>query len=69
MDYGTALGINLCVVGADRVAVNGDTANKSGAYNLAVVARENGVPFYVAAPTTTIDMATKHEDEIEIEER
>lgn len=63
------LGIDLCVVGADRVAANGDTANKIGTYNLAVVAHENGVPFYVAAPTTTIDMATKHGDEIEIEER
>lgn len=63
------LGVDLCVVGADRVAANGDTANKIGTYNLAVVAHENGVPFYVAAPTTTIDMATKHGDEIEIEER
>ena len=63
------LDIDLCVVGADRVAANGDTANKIGTYNLAVVAHENGVPFYVAAPTTTIDMATKHGDEIEIEER
>ena len=63
------LGVDLCVVGADRVAANGDTANKIGTYNLAVVAHENGVPFYVAAPTTTIDMATKRGDEIEIEER
>ncbi|MBT4843272.1 MAG: S-methyl-5-thioribose-1-phosphate isomerase [Anaerolineae bacterium] len=62
-------GVDLCVVGADRVAANGDTANKIGTYNLAVVAHENNVPFYVAAPTTTIDMATKHGDEIEIEER
>ena len=63
------LGIDLCVVGTDRVAANGDVANKIGTYNLAVVAHENGVPFYVAAPTTTIDMATQHGDEIEIEER
>ena len=63
------MGIDLCVVGADRVAANGDTANKIGTYNLAVVAHENNVPFYVAAPTTTIDMATPHGDEIEIEER
>ena len=63
------LGVDLCVVGADRVAANGDTANKIGTYNLAVVAHENGVPFYVAAPTTTIDMATATGDEIEIEER
>lgn len=62
-------GVDLCVVGADRVAANGDTANKIGTYNLAVVARENGVPFYVAAPTTTIDMQTLHGDDIEIEER
>ena len=61
--------VDLCVVGADRVAANGDTANKIGTYNLAVVAHANGVPFYVAAPTTTIDMATAHGDEIEIEER
>ena len=62
-------GVDLCVVGADRVAANGDTANKIGTYNLAVVAHENGVPFYVAAPTTTIDMDTQHGDDIEIEER
>lgn len=62
-------GVDLCVVGADRVAANGDTANKIGTYNLAVVAHENGVPFYVAAPTTTIDLATPTGDEIEIEER
>jgi methylthioribose-1-phosphate isomerase len=63
------VGVDLCVVGADRVAANGDTANKIGTYNLAVVAHENGVPFYVAAPTTTIDMATANGDLIEIEER
>lgn len=63
------LSVDLCVVGTDRVAANGDVANKIGTYNLAVVAHENNVPFYVAAPTTTIDMATKHGDEIEIEER
>jgi methylthioribose-1-phosphate isomerase len=63
------LGVDLCVVGADRVAANGDTANKIGTYNLAVVAHENGIPFYVAAPTTTIDMATPTGDAIEIEER
>lgn len=67
--YMRTKGVDLCVVGADRVAANGDTANKIGTYNLAVVARENGVPFYVAAPTTTIDMDTAHGDEIEIEER
>ena len=63
------MGVDLCVVGCDRVAANGDTANKIGTYNLAVVARENGVPFYVVGPTTTIDMQTRTGDEIEIEER
>ncbi len=62
-------GVDLCVVGADRVAANGDTANKIGTYNLAVVAHENGVPFYVAAPTTTIDLSTPSGDDIPIEER
>ncbi len=61
--------VDLCVVGADRVVANGDTANKIGTYNLAVVAHENNVPFYVAAPTTTIDMALASGDDIEIEER
>ncbi len=61
--------VDLCVVGADRVVANGDTANKIGTYNLAVVAHANGVPFYVAAPTTTIDMALETGDEIDIEER
>jgi methylthioribose-1-phosphate isomerase len=67
--YMRTRGVDLCVVGADRIAANGDTANKIGTYNLAVVAKENGVPFYVAAPTTTIDMNTATGDEIEIEER
>jgi methylthioribose-1-phosphate isomerase len=67
--YMRTQGVDLCVVGADRIAANGDTANKIGTYNLAVVAHENGVPFYVAAPTTTIDMGTLTGDEIEIEER
>jgi len=61
--------VDFCVVGCDRVAANGDTANKIGTYNLAVVAHENGVPFYVAAPTTTIDLDTPTGDAIEIEER
>jgi methylthioribose-1-phosphate isomerase len=63
------LGVDLCVVGCDRVAANGDTANKIGTYNLAVVAHENGVPFYVAAPTTTIDMNCPSGEQIQIEER
>lgn len=67
--YMRTQGVDFCVVGCDRVAANGDTANKIGTYNLAVVAHENGVPFYVAAPTTTIDLNTPTGDEIEIEER
>jgi methylthioribose-1-phosphate isomerase len=62
-------GVDLCVVGADRVAANGDVANKIGTYNLALAAHAHGVPFYVAAPTTTIDMATPTGDAIPIEER
>jgi methylthioribose-1-phosphate isomerase len=61
--------VDLCVVGCDRVAANGDTANKIGTYNLALAAADNGVPFYVAAPTSTIDMRTATGDLIEIEER
>lgn len=61
--------VDLCVVGCDRVAANGDVANKIGTYNLALAAADNGVPFYVAAPTSTIDMATPTGDAIEIEER
>ncbi|HWC65632.1 MAG TPA: S-methyl-5-thioribose-1-phosphate isomerase, partial [Thermoanaerobaculia bacterium] len=61
--------ISAVVVGADRIAANGDAANKIGTYSLAVLARENDVPFYVAAPTTTIDLATPTGAEIPIEER
>ncbi|MCI0783994.1 MAG: S-methyl-5-thioribose-1-phosphate isomerase [Chloroflexi bacterium] len=57
------------VVGADRIAANGDVANKIGTYPLAVLAKENGVPFYVAAPTSTIDLSLPSGDEIPIEER
>ena len=57
------------VVGADRVAANGDTANKIGTYSLAVLARHHGVKFLVAAPRTTIDLATSSGKEIVIEER
>ncbi len=57
------------VVGADRIAANGDVANKIGTYALAVLAKENGVPFYVAAPTSTIDLSLSSGDEIPIEER
>ena len=61
--------VDLVVVGADRVAANGDVANKIGTYSLAVLARENGIPFYVAAPTSTIDLSLKSGAEIPIEER
>ena len=62
-------GIDLCLVGADRVAANGDTANKVGTYNLALAAHVHGVPFYVVAPTSTVDLSTPTGDDIEIEER
>ncbi len=61
--------INCVIVGADRVAANGDTANKIGTYTLAVLAKENNVPFYVAAPTSTIDPALATGAEIPIEQR
>ena len=61
--------VNLVLVGADRIAANGDTANKIGTYNLAVVAKENGVPFYVVAPTSTVDLACPSGAAIPIEER
>jgi methylthioribose-1-phosphate isomerase len=61
--------IAAVVVGADRIAANGDTANKIGTYTHAVLAKENGVPFYVAAPTSTIDLACPDGSRIPIEER
>lgn len=61
--------INAVVVGADRIAANGDTANKIGTYNVAILAKEHGIPFYVAAPWSTIDTATPNGDAIPIEER
>jgi methylthioribose-1-phosphate isomerase len=61
--------VDLVLVGADRIAANGDVANKIGTYTLAVLAREHGIPFYVAAPLTTIDLATPSGSEIPIEER
>lgn len=63
------VGIDLCLVGCDRIAANGDTANKIGTYNLALVAHAHGVPFYVVGPTSTIDMSICSGDEINIEER
>ncbi|MDA8360529.1 MAG: S-methyl-5-thioribose-1-phosphate isomerase [Gammaproteobacteria bacterium] len=61
--------IDAVLVGADRIAANGDTANKIGTYGLAVLARHHGVPFYVVAPTSTIDRACKDGSGIPIEER
>ncbi len=61
--------IQAVVVGADRIAANGDTANKIGTYNVAILAKEHGIPFYVAAPWSTIDLATATGDSIPIEER
>jgi methylthioribose-1-phosphate isomerase len=61
--------IQAVIVGADRIAANGDVANKIGTYGVAVLAREHGIPFYVAAPWATVDMATAHGDHIPIEQR
>ncbi len=61
--------VDLVIVGADRIAANGDVANKIGTYGLAVAARYHQIPFYVVAPTTTIDLATATGDGIEIEAR
>jgi methylthioribose-1-phosphate isomerase len=61
--------IDLVVVGADRIAANGDTANKIGTYTVAVMAKEHDLPFYVAAPLSTIDLSTPDGDHIPIEER
>ncbi len=63
------LGVDLCVVGCDRVAANGDTANKIGTYNLAIAARAHDIPFYVAGPTSTLDPHTPNGDAITVEER
>ena len=63
------IGIDLCVVGCDRIAANGDTANKIGTYGLAVAAKAHNVPFYVVGPTSTIDIATPTGDAIDIELR
>jgi methylthioribose-1-phosphate isomerase len=63
------LGVNLCLVGCDRVAANGDTANKIGTYALALAAKAHGIPFYVACPTSTLDFSCPSGDSIPIEER
>ena len=61
--------VDVCVVGADRIAANGDVANKIGTYSVAVLAHAHGIPFYVAAPSSTIDLATPSGDLIPIEQR
>ena len=61
--------VDLAIVGADRIAANGDVANKIGTYSVAVLARENNLPFYVAAPLSTIDLSLASGKEIPIEER
>ncbi len=61
--------IQAVIVGADRIAANGDTANKIGTYGVAILAKEHGIPFYVAAPWATIDLATANGDGIPIEQR
>jgi methylthioribose-1-phosphate isomerase len=61
--------VDAVVVGADRIAANGDTANKIGTYMVAVLAREHGIPFYVAAPLTTLDLSLTSGEQIPIEER
>jgi methylthioribose-1-phosphate isomerase len=61
--------IQAVIVGADRVAANGDVANKIGTYGVSILAKEHGIPFYVAAPWSTLDLATAHGDLIPIEQR
>ena len=61
--------INAVITGADRIAANGDTANKIGTYSLRILAREHGVPFYIAAPSSTFDLNIKNGSEIPIEQR
>lgn len=61
--------ITCCVVGADRIAANGDTANKIGTFSVAVLAKEHGIPFYVAAPVSTLDLSLCDGSQIPIEER
>jgi methylthioribose-1-phosphate isomerase len=61
--------VDLVVVGADRIAANGDVANKIGTYTVAVLAKEHGIPFYVAAPLSTVDLNTADGSRIPIEER
>ena len=62
-------GVEMVITGADRVAANGDSANKIGTYSLSILAREHNVPFYIAAPVSTIDVSAETGDDIPIEER
>ena len=61
--------VQTCIVGADRIAGNGDTANKIGTYSIAVLAKAHGIPFYIAAPSSTVDLSIESGDQIPIEER
>ena len=61
--------INAVITGADRIAANGDTANKIGTYSLSILAREHSIPFYIAAPSSTFDLSIKSGGQISIEER
>jgi methylthioribose-1-phosphate isomerase len=61
--------IGAVIVGADRIAANGDVANKIGTYTVAVLAKEHGIPFYVAAPISTVDLETSDGSKIPIEQR
>ena len=61
--------VSCVITGADRIAANGDTANKIGTYSLSVLAKEHGLPFYIAAPTSTVDLSIASGDDIPIEER
>ena len=61
--------ISAVITGADRIAANGDAANKIGTYSLSILAREHGIPFYIAAPSSTFDLSIKTGDEIPIEQR
>jgi len=61
--------VNAVITGADRIAANGDAANKIGTYSLSILAREHGVPFYIAAPSSTFDLSIKSGAEIPIEQR
>jgi methylthioribose-1-phosphate isomerase len=61
--------INAVITGADRIAANGDTANKIGTYSLSILAKEHGIPFYIAAPSSTFDLSIESGAEIPIEQR